>query len=50
MTKLGNLTKGTKNGHKAWEEAIALFQGKNKGTAEYVKLQSRLLQVEMSRQ
>jgi hypothetical protein len=50
MDKIGNITKGTKNGHKAWEEAIALFQGKNKGTAEYVKLQSRLLQTEMARQ
>ena len=50
MDKIGNITKGTKDGHKAWEEAIALFQGKNKWTAEYVKLQSRLLQTEMARQ
>jgi type II secretory pathway pseudopilin PulG len=50
MDRIWNITSGTKNGHKAWEEAIALFQGKNKGTAEYVKLQSRLLQTEMARQ
>ena len=50
MDKIANLTKGTKDGHKAWEEAIALFQGKNQGSAEYVKLQTRLLEAEMARQ